>query len=68
MWLLIATLCLEAAPGVVECRREARGPYVERKACQERVHITGEAVRLTSVDLGARVIYLAVACDAGQDG
>lgn len=68
MWLLIATLCLEVAPGEVECSREARGPFVEETACRERVRITGDTALLVAATIGVKVIYLTVGCEVGRDG
>ena len=67
MWLLVATICLRLDATSAECRRDVQGPYSEPMTCRDRMEPQGRAVESLARDIGARVLFVSVACVKGQD-
>ncbi len=65
MWLLVSTLCLVAAPGVAECKSEARA-YADRLECVQMVKPTRAYLEAQSAEVGATTVYLFAGCKSGH--
>jgi hypothetical protein len=67
MWLLIATLCIQTSATDAECRRDVRGPYLDRKACRDLERPLEIYLEGLAADLGAPVLFVKARCEKGDD-
>lgn len=67
MWMLITVICLQTGPRDAECRREVRGPYLERLDCGVLMVPLRDTIQAVAADVGAPVLFERVWCEKGSD-